>query len=109
MATEEPASGQPESVTIRNMNAEVVKLGKKGQLSVPKGVMERLGLKGGEALLLDLTEDGAIVLRPAGVYPLEAYSDERVREFLEADRLSEKEREALSPVLSDEPGGKGNP
>ncbi len=89
------------------MNAEVIKLGRKGQLSLPKGVMERLGLKGGEVLILDVTEDGAIFLRPAGVYPLEVYSDGRVEEFLEADELSEGEGASLSRVLSERPTRKG--
>ncbi len=95
---------------LRVMDSEeVIKLGKKGQLSVPKGVMRRLGLKGGEALLLDVTEDGAIVLRPAGVYPLEIYSDERTRQFLKADELSEEERDALSRrFFPGAPGGKGS-
>ncbi len=89
------------------MNTEVIKLGRKGQLSVPKGIMERLGLNGGEALLLDVTEDGAIVLRPAGVYPLEVYSDGRIEEFLEADELSEGEGASLSRALSERPARKG--
>lgn len=78
---------------------EVVKLGRKGQLSVPKKVLQRLGLEGGEALLLDVTEDGAILLRPAGVYPLEIYDDARVREFLEADELSEEEKAKIARTL----------
>jgi hypothetical protein len=36
-----------------------------------------------------------IVLRQAGVYPLEIYSEERIREFEEADRLSPAERRRL--------------
>jgi AbrB family looped-hinge helix DNA binding protein len=90
------------------MKAEAIKLGKKGQLSIPKEAMERLGLEGGETLLLDVTEDGTIVLRPAGVYPLEIYSDERVREFLETARLTEEEQEALSPVFSNAPDERGS-
>lgn len=85
----------------------MIKLGPKGQLSVPKGVMQRLGLKGGEPLLLEVTEDGAIVLRPAGIYPLEVYSDRRIEEFLEADELSEGEGASLSRALSERPARKG--
>lgn len=77
-------------------------------MSIPKEVMERLGLEGGETLLLDVTQDGTIVLRPAGVYPLEIYSDERVREFLETDRLTEEEQEGLSPVFSNVPDERGS-
>jgi AbrB family looped-hinge helix DNA binding protein len=81
------------------MDAEVVKLGRKGQLSVPRKVLQRLGLEGGESLLLDVTEDGAILLRPAGVYPLEIYNDARVQEFLETDELSEEEKAEIARTL----------
>jgi AbrB family looped-hinge helix DNA binding protein len=65
----------------------VVKLGKKGQVSIPKAVLDRLGVESEQMLLVDTTDDGAIVLRPAGVYPIEIYSDERVAEFLAEDEL----------------------
>lgn len=84
------------------MDSEIVKLGKKGQLSLTKRAMSRLGLEGGETLLLDVTEDGAIELRPAGVYPLvEIYGDSRIEEFLEEDGLSEEEK-ALSRAFHDD-------
>lgn len=66
---------------------DVVKLGKKGQVSIPKAVLRRLGVEGGQTMLVDVTDDGAIVLRPSGVYPLELYDDERIREFLAEDAL----------------------
>jgi len=66
---------------------ELVKLGKKGQVSIPRSVLKRLGIESDVALLVDTTADGAIVLRPAAVYPIETYSDERIREFDEADRI----------------------
>lgn len=78
------------------MDPEVVKLGRKGQLNVPREVMERLGLHGGDMLLLEVDEEGAIVLRPTGVYPLEIYSDRRIAEFTEADALTPEERDRLS-------------
>jgi len=64
-----------------------VKLGKKGQVSIPKAILERLGLEGEVPLLVETTPDGGILLRPAGVYPIEMYSNERVREFDKADRM----------------------
>jgi AbrB family looped-hinge helix DNA binding protein len=85
------------------MDSGVVKLGKKGQLSVPREVMERLGLRGGEMLVLEVTDEGGIVLQPAGVYPLEVYGDRRVEEFLDADSLSEDEKEKLFRTARDEP------
>ena len=60
---------------------EAVKLGKNGQLAIPRAVMKRLNLKGDETLLLDVSDDGVIRLRPAAVLPIEIYSPARIREF----------------------------
>lgn len=66
---------------------ELVKLGKKGQVSIPRSILKKLGIESDVSLLVDTTSDGAILLRPAAVYPIELYSDERIREFDEADRI----------------------
>lgn len=76
----------PESVKLDDMN--VVKLGKKGQVSIPKAVLDALHLEGEHWLIVDTTEDGAIVLRPAGVAPIELYDDARIAAFLEEDELT---------------------
>lgn len=78
---------------------ELVKLGKKGQVSIPRAILKQLGLEGDASLLVDTTEDGAIVLRPAAVYPIEIYSDERVREFDETDRMDASTASRLARVL----------
>lgn len=74
---------------------QTAKLGKKGQISIPKAVLEELGLEGENTLIVETTDEGAIVLRPAAVYPVELYSDERVDELLAEDRLSSEEAERL--------------
>lgn len=66
---------------------ELIKLGSKGQLSIPRAVLRRVGIDTATPMLVDTTADGAIVLRQAAVYPIELYSDECVQEFLEADKL----------------------
>lgn len=81
--------------SYNGLTMEVVRLGKKGQLSLPRTVLKRLGLAGQELLLVDVAPDGSIVLRPAGVYPLEIYSDRRVAEFLDEDHLSPREQKRL--------------
>ena len=78
---------------------ELVKLGKRGQLSIPRAVLRRLGIAGEQTLIVDTTEDGSIVLRQAGVYPLEIYSEERLREFDEGDRLTPQEMARLKRKL----------
>ena len=78
---------------------EFVKLGKKGQLSLPAGVLRRLGLQGPATLLVEETEDGAVVLRPAAVVPVEIYNGARVREFEEANRGSAAEDARVANAL----------
>ncbi|NEO02961.1 MAG: AbrB/MazE/SpoVT family DNA-binding domain-containing protein [Moorea sp. SIO3I7] len=80
---------------------EVIKLGKKGQVSIPKAILKRLGLEGETMLLVETTADGGIILRPAGVYPIEMYTEERIEEFLSGDRLTNEEAEQLMGQLKD--------
>lgn len=67
---------------------DVVKLGKKGRVSIPKRLLDEFGLEGGSLLIVDTSADGAIVVRPAAAFPVEIYSDERIEEFLAEDRMS---------------------
>ena len=78
---------------------ELVKLGKRGQLSIPRDVLRRLGIVGEQTLLVDTGADGSSVLRQAGVYPLEIYGEDRVREFEESDRLTSAESARLKRKL----------
>jgi AbrB family looped-hinge helix DNA binding protein len=80
---------------------DTVKLGKKGQISIPKAVLERLGLATESLLLVETTPDGAILLRPAGVYPVEVFSDDRVREFHAEDEMSGEEAARLREALEE--------
>ena len=61
---------------------ELVKLGKRGRCRSRRALLRRAGAgwrqladRGGRAA------DGAIVLRPAAIYPIEIYTDERIKEF----------------------------
>jgi AbrB family looped-hinge helix DNA binding protein len=80
---------------------ETVKLGKKGQISIPKAILDRLGIEAESLLLVEATDDGAILLRPAGVYPIEIYSDARVREFLDEDEMSAEEADRVRGAVED--------
>ncbi len=79
---------------------DTVTLGAKGQVSIPKPALQKLGLAGGELLLVETTSDGAIVLRPAATYPIEIYSDDRLAELAQEDEMpaatAAKLRERLS-------------
>lgn len=75
---------------------ELAKLGRKGQLSIPRSVLKRLGIAGETLLAVEVTDDGSIILRQVGVYPLEVYSDARVAEFEEADKMSSEEADKVA-------------
>ena len=66
---------------------ELAKIGKKGQLTIPRSVLKAAGIVEESRVVLEATPDGAIVLRPVAVYPIEMYSEERVREFEETNTL----------------------
>jgi AbrB family looped-hinge helix DNA binding protein len=79
---------------------DTVKLGRNGQLSLPRAVMKRLHLQGNETLLLDVTDDGVIRLRPAAVLPIELYTPERVAEFERESEVDEVTRAAVGKALA---------
>ncbi|MCC7486679.1 MAG: AbrB/MazE/SpoVT family DNA-binding domain-containing protein [Burkholderiales bacterium] len=60
---------------------DLVKLGKKGQVTIPKAILKQAGIAEDAPLLIAAAPDGSIVLRQAGVYPIEIYTDERIAEF----------------------------
>jgi len=66
---------------------ELAKIGKKGQLTIPRSVLRAAGITEESRVVLEATADGAIVLRPVAVYPIEMYSDERVKEFEETNTI----------------------
>jgi AbrB family looped-hinge helix DNA binding protein len=79
---------------------EMVKLGKKGQLSLPASVLRSLGLQGAATLLVETTEDGAVILRPAAVYPVEVYTEERIKEFEAANQHTATEKARVRKALA---------
>jgi AbrB family looped-hinge helix DNA binding protein len=78
---------------------ELVKLGKKGQVTIPKGILKRTGIPEDSPLLVEAAPDGSIILRQAGVYPIEVYTDNRIAEFENADRMTPAEERRMEAVL----------
>jgi AbrB family looped-hinge helix DNA binding protein len=66
---------------------KLAKIGKNGQLTIPRSLLRAAGMSQGSWVMVEPTADGAIVLRPAAVYPIEVYSKERVRELEETNTL----------------------
>jgi AbrB family looped-hinge helix DNA binding protein len=94
-------SGLPEfrnSAILRIM--ETVKIGKKGQVTIPRRILEAAGMPAESTVIVEPEPDGSIRLRPAAVYPIELYSDERIAEFEQENQipadLERRARQALS-------------
>lgn len=66
---------------VEVLKLELVKLGKKGQVTIPRAILRSVGLTGDAPLLVETTAEGAILLKPAAVYPVEIYSEQRIAEF----------------------------
>lgn len=84
---------------ILEIAVDTVKLGRNGQLSLPRSVMKRLHLQGNQTLLLDVSEDGVIRLRPAAVLPIEMYTPERIAEFERESAVDEDTQRAVIEAL----------
>lgn len=66
---------------------ELVKVGKKGQITIPRSLLKAAGIGEDARLVLEATADGAIVMRQVAIHPIELYTEERIREFEAADTL----------------------
>jgi AbrB family looped-hinge helix DNA binding protein len=78
---------------------DIVKCGKKGQITIPRALLKRLGIEENTPMLIDVTTDGAIVLRQAAVLPVEIYSDVRIAEFEREGTVSDMDAVAASALL----------
>jgi AbrB family looped-hinge helix DNA binding protein len=79
---------------------DVIRLGKKGQLSLPAAVLRKMGIQGAATLLIEATDDGAVILRPAAVYPVEVYTEARLKEFEDANRHTKAETARVHKALA---------
>jgi AbrB family looped-hinge helix DNA binding protein len=79
---------------------DAIRLGKKGQLSLPAAVLRKMGITGAATLLIETTDDGAVILRPVAVYPVEVYTEARMKEFEAANRGTEPEAARVRKALA---------
>lgn len=77
----------------------IVVMSEKGQVTIPQDIRKKLNIGKGDPLLVDMAEDGSVRLRPAGVYPIEIYTDERIKEFERENRMTPLERRKLKKFL----------
>ena len=67
---------------------DTVKIGKKGQVTIPRRILEAAGMPAESTVIVEPEADGSIRLRPAAVYPIEQYSDARIAEFEQENRVA---------------------
>ena len=79
--------------TLWHMSDDVAQLSSRGTVTLPAGLRRELGLSEGDVLTVRIV-NGAIVLTPAVITEVEAYTDERIREFESAAEMSEDELNA---------------
>ena len=73
----------------------------RGQVTLPASVRKKYGIGPGDVVILD-DQSGQLTLRPAAVIEVETYSDEQIREWNDADRLTADERERILAKLGRE-------
>jgi antitoxin PrlF len=66
----------------------------RGQLTLPATLRKKLGLFSGGMIVID-EHEGTFRLQPAAVVGIRLYSDEQVKEFTEAERISPEEAHRL--------------
>ena len=72
------------------MNETLVVSGR-GQITLPATLRKRLGIKGGDVMILE-DRGGEIVLKPGVVVELQLYGDEQIARWEAEDALSDEEQ-----------------
>ena len=65
----------------------LTKLRDNKEVTLPDDILRDLALCEDTVFAFEKTTEGAILLRPIGIYEFEAYSDERLAELLEANKF----------------------
>jgi len=72
-------------VNVSNHVVHSITMNSRGTLTIPMKVREKIGMgKGG--MVIAEESDGGLILRPGRFFPVEIYSDERVKEFDQGDK-----------------------
>jgi AbrB family looped-hinge helix DNA binding protein len=80
------------------MITDVSRIGRRGTVVIPAALRRKFGLKDGSLVMTEEKEEG-ILLRPAAVIPLEAYTLERKAQFLLSNAVdAEDYRAAVKDV-----------
>ncbi len=73
---------------------ETLIVGERGQITIPKEVRERLGIRPKSPVVIEVKDDG-LVIRPAVTIALRKFSDKRIKEITREDILDKDERKKI--------------
>ncbi|TAN45837.1 MAG: AbrB/MazE/SpoVT family DNA-binding domain-containing protein [Nitrospirae bacterium] len=73
---------------------ETVMVGERGQITIPKKLRERFGIKTKSPVVFDVTADG-IVIKPALTIPIREFSDAFISDITKKDMLKDGERKKI--------------
>lgn len=78
---------------------ETLVVSNRGQITLPATLRKRLGIKGGDVMILE-DRGHEIVLKPGAVVEIQLYSDEQVAQWEAEDTLTEQERARILEKLA---------
>lgn len=76
------------------MMRENLTVSSRGQITLPAALRKRLGIETGGVVIAE-ERQGELVLRPAAILEIEAYSDADIARWDAEDRLDETDRQAI--------------
>ena len=73
---------------------ETVIVGERGQVTIPKRLRDRFGIKAKSPVVFELREDG-IMIKPAVTITVREFSEDFIRDAAKADQLKAGERKDI--------------
>jgi AbrB family looped-hinge helix DNA binding protein len=64
----------------------IISVNERGSLTLPKDIRLKYGLDAGGQVVIDDTLEG-IILKPSATFPVEIYSEKRLKEFEESNEI----------------------
>lgn len=78
--------------------SDTITVSERGQITLPAQLRKKLGIAPGSVVRIE-EQNGAVVLRPAAVLPIETYSDADIARWLEDDKLTPRVEAKLNKIF----------